>query len=172
MEDMAEGKTSPRIVALKAWAQIMGGCCVYRFVQVFWWFEIAETHKGRAFEECSADLQVTPYLGAFIEGIATLLCRIASKTIAELNPKFSSLIDSFIGTSLVVAAFNFSGGYFNPVLATALKWGCSGHTNIEHIIVYWIGACTGALLSIPVFKIGTVHDMLVGKVDAVKDKKE
>lgn len=59
MEDMLEGKTSLRIVALKTWAQIMGGCCVYRFVQVFWWFELAQTHEGRAFESCTADLQAS-----------------------------------------------------------------------------------------------------------------
>lgn len=50
-------------------------------------------------------------------------------------------------------AFNYSGGYFNPVLATSLKWGCDGHTNMEHVIVYWIGSCTGALLSVPIFKM-------------------
>lgn len=58
MEDMVEGKTSPRVVALKTWAQIMGGCCVYRFVQIFWWFEFVSTHEDRAFSECTADLQV------------------------------------------------------------------------------------------------------------------
>uniref|UniRef100_A0A1L8DF20 Aquaporin n=1 Tax=Nyssomyia neivai TaxID=330878 RepID=A0A1L8DF20_9DIPT len=162
MEDMVEGKTSPRNVALKTWAQLMGGCCVFRFVQVLWWLELASTHEGRAFAECTADLQVNPYLGAIIEGIATLLCRLASKSLGELGPKHATLIDSFIGTSLVVAAFNLSGGYFNPVLATALKWGCSGHTNIEHIIVYWIGACAGAVLSVPLFKLPTIHSILVG----------
>jgi len=25
----------------------MGGCCVYRVVQLFWWLELAETHRGR-----------------------------------------------------------------------------------------------------------------------------
>lgn len=163
MEDMIQGKTSFREMALKTWAELMGGCCVYRIVQVFWWFEFSKTHEGRAFEDCSADLQVTPYLGAAIEGVATLLCRLASKTLAELEPKHSSVIDSFIGTSLVVLAFNFSGGYFNPVLATALKWGCRGHTNIEHIIVYWIGACIGAILSVPLFKMSIVRRYLVGE---------
>ena len=126
MEDMLEGKSSPRVVALKTWAQLMGGCCVYRFVQIFWWFEIAKTHKGRAFEDCTADLQViqfnqarlflfslirhfsptaqvNPYLGAFIEGIATLLCRLASRALGELGPRQAPIIDSFVGTSLVVA---------------------------------------------------------------------
>lgn len=123
MEDMIEGKTSIRVVALKTWAQIMGGCCVYRFVQIFWWFEFAHTHEGRAFENCNADLQVNEsfdsiergvntkatysqvhaYAGAFIEGLATLMCRLASRTIADLGIRHSVIIESFIGTSLVVA---------------------------------------------------------------------
>ncbi|EDW10733.1 aquaporin-11 [Drosophila mojavensis] len=163
MEEVLEGRTSFKEMALRTWAELMGGCCVYRIVQVFWWLEFAETHKGRAFEECNADLQVSPYVGAAIEGVATLLCRLASKTISVQEPKFSSYIDSFIGTSLVVAAFNFSGGYFNPVLATALKWGCRGHSNLEHIIVYWIGACIGALLSVPIFKLRAVRRLLLGE---------
>lgn len=58
IEDWLEGKTELRLVLLKTWAQLMGGCCVYRFVQIFWWFEFAQTHEGRAFESCTADLQV------------------------------------------------------------------------------------------------------------------
>nr|BAQ25600.1 Lhip1 aquaporin [Belgica antarctica] len=163
MEDMLEGRTTPRDVALKIWAQLMGGCCVWRIVQFFWWLELAETHKGKAFEDCSADLQVSPLAGAFVEGVATLLCRLASKTLSEKNPKFTTALDSFIGTSLVVAAFNYSGGYFNPVLSTSLKWGCSGNTDIEHIFVYWIGACVGAMLSVPVFKHPIVRNLLLGE---------
>jgi hypothetical protein len=42
-------------------------------------------------------------VGAVIEGFATLLCRLASKTLADKNPKYANIFDSFIGTSLVVA---------------------------------------------------------------------
>lgn len=65
--------------------------------------------------------------------------------------------------SLTFPAFNYSGGYFNPVLATALQWGCVGRTNIEHIAVYWIGACAGAVLSVPVFKMKQVRAILLGE---------
>ena len=64
-----------------------------------------------------------------------------------------------------VLAFDYSGGYYNPVLATGLKWGCKGHTNVEHIIVYWIGASIGAIASIYVYPI--VKNLL-----AVKAKNE
>lgn len=109
-----------------------------------------------------------PYVGAAIECIGTFLCRIASKSIAEINPRFGTMVDSFIGTTLVVLAFNYSGGYFNPVLATGLKWGCDGHTNMEHVIVYWIGSCLGAILSVPVFKIVKQQ----GYIELEKDKTE
>ena len=49
---------------------------------------------------------------------------------------------------LVVAAFDYSGGYYNPVLATGLKLGCKGHSHLEFFIVYWIGSSLGALASI------------------------
>lgn len=135
---------------------------------------------------------MSPLAGALVEGVATLLCRLASKTLSEKNPKFTTVLDSFVGTSLVVAgkefkrliwfrhhhiawltivlmsffyfeAFNYSGGYFNPVLSTSLKWGCSGNTDIEHIVVYWIGACGGALLSVPAFKHPLVRNLLLGE---------
>lgn len=47
--------------------------------------------------------QVNPYFGAFIEAIATFACRIVSRALGEIGPRHSNLIDSFVGTSLVVA---------------------------------------------------------------------
>lgn len=59
MEEYLEGNTTLRLVLLKTFAQLMGGCCVYRFVQIFWWFELAHTHENRAFESCTTDLTVS-----------------------------------------------------------------------------------------------------------------
>lgn len=53
-------------------------------------------------EDCLI-VQVPVLYGAAIEGSATCLCRIASKTLSEFKPRFSTAIDSFISTSLVVA---------------------------------------------------------------------
>jgi aquaporin related protein len=89
--------------------------------------------------------------GAIIEGTATLVCRIGSRLIAKREPKYATAIDSFIATSMVCAAFSTSGGYLNPVLATSLKFGCRGHTPMEHFVVYWIGASLGSLASVYVW---------------------
>ncbi|TMW53633.1 hypothetical protein DOY81_001270 [Sarcophaga bullata] len=162
VEDLLEGKTTLPDVALCTWAELMSGFCVYRIVQVFWWFEFAETHAGHAFEGCNADLTVNPFMGAAIEGIATFLCRLTSRTLSAKDLKFGGVIDSFIGMCLVVPALDYTGGYFNPVLATALTFRCNGNTNLEHIIVYWIGTCTGATLSVYFFKVTAIRKFLLG----------
>ena len=45
--------------------------------------------------------------GAAIEGVATFLCRVVSKKIAEIEPRFGGVLDAAIGTSLVIAGATF-----------------------------------------------------------------
>ncbi|XP_031839545.2 aquaporin [Nomia melanderi] len=152
IEDVIEGKKSLRDAFLLIWAELVGGLAIFRYVQLLWALEIVSTHKNRAFSDCTTDLQVPVIFGAAIECVATCIYRVVSHGLNEINPKFSVLIDSFIGTSLVIAAFDYSGGYFNPALATALKYGCLGTTFMEHVIVYWVGACAGSIVSLRVYR--------------------
>ncbi|XP_032519105.2 aquaporin-11 isoform X3 [Danaus plexippus] len=157
IEDVIEGKGDIRKALLKTWAELAGGLLVYKYIQMYWALEISDTHKNKAFEDCTADLQVPVLYGAIVEGVATCLCRLASRSLSDLNPRFATAIDSFIGTSLVVAAFDYSGGYFNPVLATSLKAGCEGHTLAEHAMVYWLGACAGSIISVYLYKLPAIQ---------------
>ncbi|XP_043281314.1 aquaporin-11 [Venturia canescens] len=157
IEDLVEGTKSLRDTFLLIWAELVGGLAIFRYVQLLWAMEIVSTHKNRAFEDCTTDLQVPVIVGAFIECIATCICRVVSRGLSELNPRFSSILDSFVGTTLVVAAFNYSGGYFNPALATSLKYGCLGTTFMEHVIVYWIGAIAGSVLSLRAYRLPFVQ---------------
>lgn len=58
---------------------------------------------GRAYEDCTADLQVDMITGALIEGVATSLCRLISRALGETNAKFGHILDAFFGTMMVVA---------------------------------------------------------------------
>jgi len=132
---------------LKILAEIAGGILVFRYVQFLWNLEMSPYHVGKAYDDCTTDLQVPVITGAVIEGIATCACRVVSMLLSDVEPQYGSAIDSFIATSLVVAAFNYSGGYFNPVLATSLKYGCKGNTFTEHVCVYWVGAIVGSAVA-------------------------
>lgn len=169
IEDVIEGKGDIRKALLKTWAELTGGLLVFKYVQMYWALEISDTHKNKAFEDCTADLQVPVLYGVIIEGIATCMCRLASRSLSDFNPRFATAIDSFIGTSLVVAAFDYSGGYFNPVLATSLKAGCEGHTLMEHALVYWLGACAGSILSVYVYKLPGIQKYVRGTTEVNGD---
>nr|ACO14967.1 Aquaporin-12A [Caligus clemensi] len=169
-EDCLLGRKSWMEAGVCTLAETVGGLLVFQYIYFLWWLEITETHVGRAhsatFNNCPSDLHVSTLGGVFVEGIATMLCRISSKFLADQQPQYSTAIDSFIATFLVVASFNYSGGYLNPVLATSLKYGCKGHPLLEHVLVYWIGASLGAIASI------FVYPMLSQRFEELKTKEE
>ncbi|XP_047521566.1 aquaporin-11 isoform X1 [Pieris napi] len=202
IEDVIEGRGDVRKAILKIWAELGGGMLVFKYVQMYWALEISDTHKDKAVEDCSADLQVPVLFGALVEGIATCLCRLASRALGDLNPRFATAIDAFIGTSLVVAgslyrntiltynyqdnpnadiylsisckvhlgrAFDYSGGYFNPVLATSLKAGCHGHSLSEFATVYWAGACAGSIVSVYLYKLPIIQEYVRGTTEVNGD---
>ncbi|CAF4928814.1 unnamed protein product [Pieris macdunnoughi] len=169
IEDVIEGRGDVRKAILKTWAELGGGMLVFKYVQMYWALEISDTHKDKAVEDCSADLQVPVLYGALVEGIATCLCRLASRALGDLNPRFATAIDAFIGTSLVVAAFDYSGGYFNPVLATSLKAGCHGHSLSEFATVYWAGACAGSIVSVYLYKLPIIQEYVRGTTEVNGD---
>jgi len=45
----------------------------------------------------------------------------------------------------LLVALNTTGGYFNPIMASALTIGCEGNSFLEHLIVYWIGSLLGGI---------------------------
>jgi len=151
-EECLQGNMTRQETIVRTIAQTAGGVAIFRLIQILWSLEIAETHVGRShssiYNVCTADLTVPVLHGAIIEGMATLMCRLGSRLISLKEPQYATAIDSFIATSMVCLAFSTSGGYLNPVLATSLKFGCRGHTPIEHFIVYWIGASLGSISSI------------------------
>jgi hypothetical protein len=116
-------------------------------------------------------LQVPVLYGALVELVATFICRVSSRTIGELGPKHGAALDSFIGTSLVVLGFNYSGGYYNPLLATGLKFGCLGHTLPQFFVVYWLAATLGSAASSYFFRLPAVHNVLVPPPAVVEETK-
>ncbi|KAL1115570.1 hypothetical protein AAG570_005860 [Ranatra chinensis] len=162
LEHLFEGSTDIISVIAKTWAELSGALVVFGYVKLLWSLETSTTHKGRAYEQCTADLQVPAVLGALVECGATCMCRLVSKIIAEAQPKYGTVVDAFVSTSLVVAAFNYSGGYFNPVLATSLKLGCRGHTVAQHLFVYWLGSSLGALGSVYLFRRPSIRGFVKG----------
>ncbi|KAK7865878.1 hypothetical protein R5R35_003992 [Gryllus longicercus] len=159
-EDVVEGNTDVVTALLKTAAQLGGGFAIYNYIQYIWELELAETHIDKADEDCVADLHVTMFQGAGIEGAATCVARVASRIISQREIPLGNYIDAFVGTSMVIAAFDLTGGYLNPILASSLKYDCEGNTFEEHVIVYWVGATLGAIASIYLANHPTIQKLL------------
>jgi aquaporin related protein len=66
-------------------------------------------------------------------------------TLANNDPVYGSSIIAAIVCIAVHAALGSSGGMYNPMLASVLVAGCKGHSLLEHVIIYWLGATCGAI---------------------------
>lgn len=110
IEDVFEGVHNLAYALLLVAAQVMGGLAIFRYIRLLWSLELVETHKGRAYEECVADLQVPMVIGAAIEGVSTCMCRIMSRVLADADSRFGTVLDAFFGTLMVVAGKGRQGG--------------------------------------------------------------
>lgn len=108
IEDVFEGVHNLAYALLLIIAQILGGLAIFRYIQLLWSLELVETHKGKAYEDCVADLQVPMVIGATIEAVSTCMCRIMSRMLAETDSRFGTVLDAFFGTLMVVAGENKS----------------------------------------------------------------
>lgn len=131
----------------------------WRFASFYWKYQLLDEHKEMlVVENCKSSLSTSTINGFLIEFSCCLLCRLIELYGHELleRRKFSqriiSMTSSFICTVLVVLALELSGGYFNPVLASSLEYGCKGINFYQHAIVFWIGPLLGHIMARGLFK--------------------
>jgi len=79
---------------------------------------------------------------------------------------FLQLLDTI---SCFFPAYDYSGGYFNPMLATVLQYGCSGWNLYEHVAVYWIGSISGSVCSVYLWRNKAFQSYLkLEEIDSLK----
>lgn len=126
----------------------------WRLASVYWQYELIVEHKSMAdVSSCQSSLSTSTLNGFAIELVCCLLCRLAELVGQRLlerqaaSQRLVSALSSFFCSLLVVLALELSGGYFNPVLAGALEYGCRGASIYQHAIVFWLGPLVGHLLA-------------------------
>ena len=94
-----------------------------------------------------------------LECVGTFVCTLLGSYLFdhEILPNFPLgyhgriLVQSLVTLCLVLSAFNFTGGFYHPVMATVRTYGCRGFfrnlTSLDHFTVYWMGSTLGALMA-------------------------
>jgi len=150
--------------AVQATARVAAGAAgalaSYLVLAKLWRYELSHFHEGRADRyaavSCGDDLQVSVISGTLVELLGTLLCFISGFVLSDLpqlqtKPLLISCFDSAVIVALVITAFDLTGGYFNPACALGIKLGCGKGGHLQHLAVYWLGPCVGALIAAPVY---------------------
>jgi len=141
-------------------AGAVGALSSYMVLAPVWKYELSHFHEGRADRSatgsCGDDLQVSLVVGTFVELLGTLFCFLSGTLLSEVpqlktRPLMITLLDNAVGVALVIAAFDLTGGYYNPALALGIKLGCGKGSYLQHLAVYWMGPCVGALIAAPIY---------------------
>jgi len=114
-------------------------------------------HEALHTGPCVAGLQVSILYGAVVEAVITFISRIIALQSGSLMPILSAVLNSLTTVFLCIVALDSSGGFFNPILASALTLNCQGNNLVEHIFVYWLGSLSGGMIA------RTMHMVLRGQ---------
>lgn len=134
--------------------QSMAMPLAWRFASIYWSYKLLSEHSEMLkSENCKSSLSTSTLNGFLIELICCLLCRLfelfGNKLLSDnsFGKRVINLTSSFLCTILVVLALELSGGYFNPILAASLEYGCKGIDFYQHVLVFWLGPLLGHVLA-------------------------
>lgn len=158
-----EGGEPLHVTGLRILAGAAGALASFSIIAPIWQLELSHFHQDRAHNSsrgvCGTDLQISVLSGLLVELFGTLACFLSGSLLQDLPPLSSrpllvTCLDNAVGVALVIAAFDLTGGYYNPALAAGLKLGCGppDPAHLTHLAVYWVGPCVGALMAAPVYK--------------------
>jgi hypothetical protein len=155
LEDIVRGNTEPKQAGYVIGVEAVTGLAVWRIIRVVWAMGYSELHMAKSQEViCQADLQVSVIKGAAVECILSFIDRLNALSQEHYTWQYTNVLNAILSTGLVVAALDYSGGYFNPVLAMSLKMGCKGHNLLEHVIVYWVASAAGSMIALQLYRVG------------------
>merc|ERR1712130_1052828 len=161
LQSLLRGWITPREASARIIAQFIGAEVFFSWQARVWDWGLTGVHVGRsywmAYGRCAAWLDVPNIVGFCWEFGGGLVCGVAGIIIFdwELFPVASIHRRIAVSTSItllaVLAAFHKTGGFFQPLLAFGRTFGCVGVLRpvslLDHLLVYWIGASLGAVLS-------------------------
>jgi len=155
------GEQAPLEGVVRSVAGALGGLSSLLVLAPLWAMELSHLHQGRAARSsagaCGDDLQVGLGAGLLVELAGTLVSGLAAAALQDsprlqARPLTSMALDAALAVALVIAAFDLTGGYYSPVLATGIKLGCgTSPDHLVHLAVYWAGPMAGTLLAPPLY---------------------
>ena len=160
LADWIADKKSLFEVILRSVVLQISAVCTYRLMKLIWSYEFLEIHVGRPelIDNCEFPwTDIAPEISFASEFAGTFVLFIVpglimdNPTLANNDPIYGNLLIAATVLGTVYSAFGVSGGFYNPMLASALFYGCSGQSFLRHVGVYWVGSTLGAVAAVKIY---------------------
>ncbi|NXJ12850.1 AQ12B protein, partial [Odontophorus gujanensis] len=144
----------PVATVAKILAQCTGAGMGWALTKLYWSWELTQLHliQNLIASECSSSIRTSPHLGALVEATCSfffhlVLLRVRRSPAACRVPVLATTV-----TFLTYAAVPATGAFFNPALATASTFLCTGSSLRDYVQVYWLGPLTGMLAALLLYQ--------------------
>ncbi|NXG69641.1 AQP12 protein, partial [Baryphthengus martii] len=133
--------------AAKLLAQGAGVGTGWAVTKLYWSWELTHLHfiQNLIASECSSSIHTSLYQAALVEGTCSLLFHLVLLKSRQSRSMYRVPALAATVTFLTFAAGPFTGAFFNPALATATTFHCSGSSFWDYVQVYWLGPLVGML---------------------------
>lgn len=179
--DYLDGTQTLVAVLLRTLVMASAGIATHRYlVTPLWHLELSGPHIGRSVLTSSPACRV-PWAQAvsvaksfWVELVGTLFLTVGpnlavdNPTLQNNEPRLINVLISAMVVVAVWAGMDMSGGFYSPMLASAVFGGCHGHSLTEHFVIYWVGATLGAVVGHLVYP--TIKSVIYRKRSAAAEK--
>uniref|UniRef100_A0A8C8BIS4 Aquaporin n=1 Tax=Otus sunia TaxID=257818 RepID=A0A8C8BIS4_9STRI len=147
-------ESSLAATAAKLLAQGAGMGMGWALTKLYWSWELTDFHfiQNLIASECSSSIHTALYHAAFVEGTCSFFFHLVLLKLCQSHPMYQVPVLAATVTFLTYTAGPFTGAFFNPALATATTFHCSGSTFWDYIQVYWLGPLAGMLAALVLYQ--------------------
>ncbi|NXF83850.1 AQ12B protein, partial [Sclerurus mexicanus] len=140
--------------AAKLLAQAAGTGTGWAVTKLFWSWELTQLHfiQNLISSECSSSIRTSPPHAAFVEGACSFLFHLVLLKSRHGHPVWGVPALAATATFLTYTAGPFTGAFFNPALATASTFHCSGSSFWDYVQVYWLGPLAGTVAALLLYQ--------------------
>ncbi|NXC34123.1 AQP12 protein, partial [Campylorhamphus procurvoides] len=138
-------ESSLAATATKLLAQAAGTGTGWALTKLFWSWELTQLHfiQSLISSECSSSIHTSLPHAAFVEGTCSFFFHLVLLKSRQSHPIWGVPALAATATFLTYTAGPYTGAFFNPALATASTFHCSGNTFWDYVQVYWLGPLAG-----------------------------
>ncbi|NWI92109.1 AQP12 protein, partial [Pitta sordida] len=147
-------ESSLAATAAKLLAQGAGTGLGWALTKLFWSWELTQLHfiQNLISSECSSSIRASLPQAALVEGICSFLLHLVLLRAHQSHPLYRVPALAATVTFLTYTAGPFTGAFFNPALAAATTFQCSGNSFWDYVQVYWLGPLTGMFAALLLYQ--------------------